>query len=325
MGFFNRKSPDSSKISDNNNEVKTIETIVEKHTIPPDMLKELKNLNSYADNISSSFNDINSSLSNLSNSSVSQSNEIENAATILNNFKTSMEGLAFNVSNAHAKALDTDKLATDGLNSINELDNSLNDLEEAFSVSSCTVDALVDKLESVNSITDSISQIASQTNLLSLNAAIEAARAGEAGKGFSVVAGEVRKLAENSKQAVQSITAILEEIKGDILKASVAMNTGNKAVETQHNTIVVTKQNFSDIKTSISSATTEIDECIKNLVTASEKTNEVFNSVEKANAISQENTSLTEEIASTMDVQATSVNNLNSTISKIKSMANKYN
>lgn len=82
MGLFNRKSRDSSKVSDNN-EVKTIETIVEKHTVPPDMLKELKNLNSYADNISSSFNDINSSLSNLSNSSVSQSNEIENAAIIL--------------------------------------------------------------------------------------------------------------------------------------------------------------------------------------------------------------------------------------------------
>lgn len=324
MGFFNRKSSDSSNTSGNNTEAKTIETIVEKHTIPSDMIKELKSLNSYSDNISSSFNDINSSLCNLSNSSISQSNEIESASSILHDFKASMEGLAFNVTNAHAKVLDTDQLATSGLNSINELDDSLNDLEEAFSVSSCTVDALVDKLESVNSITDSISQIASQTNLLSLNAAIEAARAGEAGKGFSVVAGEVRKLAENSKQAVQSITAILEEIKGDILKASVAMNTGNKAVETQHNTIVSTKQNFTDIKTSISTATTEIDECIVNLVTASEKTNEVFSSVEKATIISQENTSLTEEIAATMDIQASSVNNLNSTVSKIKSMSNRY-
>jgi methyl-accepting chemotaxis protein len=60
-------------------------------------------------------------------------------------------------------------------------------------------------VEQINVLTDSILQITSQTNLLALNAAIEAARAGEAGKGFAVVADEIRKLAENSKHAVNEI------------------------------------------------------------------------------------------------------------------------
>ena len=323
MSLFSRKNKNKEAI---NEAAVTIDKEVAFNTVNVDDIKSsVAELHTVYDSLADSINSNNNAISSMADLYDNFTRKINDSDKTLKTFDSDMESLAINVTNVHQKVLDTDKLADNGINTIKSLDTSLSNLQEAFTVSSSTVNELVSKLESVNSITDSISQIASQTHLLALNADIEAARAGEAGKGFSVVAGEVRKLAENSKQAVQSITAILEEIKGDILKASVAMNTGNKAVETQHNTIVVAKQNFSDIKTSISSATTEIDECIKNLVTASDKTNEVFNSVEKANAISQENTSLTEEIASTMDVQATSVNNLNSTISKIKSMANKYN
>lgn len=228
-----------------------------------------------------------------------------------------MEKLAYNVTNVQIKVYDTDELSNKGITSIEKLDSSLNDLQSAFTVSSSTVNELVSKLESVNTITDSISQIAGQTNLLSLNAAIEAARAGEAGKGFSVVAGEVRKLADNSKQAVQSITKILEEIKKDILNASTAMNRGNEAINIQQETLSETKDSFQCIKSSIDDATNEINDCIENLAMASAQKEEVLTAVEKANSISQEHTALAEEIAATMDLQTSNIEEFNSTLNSL--------
>ena len=315
MGFFQNKRYTEDKTLENTQNITLPQT--NDNSEISKIGTGLSELKIESSRIHNSINDINSSVSHLANLSMSENHEANHATDLLHDFRSNMEELALNVANVHGQVLDTDKVADNGIVSIENLDTSLNELQHMFTVSTKTINALVSKLESVNMITDSISQIASQTNLLSLNAAIEAARAGEAGKGFSVVAGEVRKLAENSKLAVQSITDILEEIKTDIIQASEAMNSGNSALAVQHTSLNATKGSFSNIKSSIEETIDEITTCIGNLTTASSKKDDVIDCVEKVNDIARKNSELTQEIASKLDVQSDSFDNFNNTLNNL--------
>lgn len=321
MGLFSKKKESIREIAATQPEEVAVKEVV--NTDYHKLVDKLVTLSNEADNVKSNIGDVTNSISSLTTSSESINEELHTADGMLRGFNESMESLAMNINNVHISVLDTDELADKGIVTINSLDSSLKELQQAFQVSYSTVNELVSKLESVNMITDSISQIASQTNLLALNAAIEAARAGEAGKGFSVVAGEVRKLAENSKQAVQSITKILDEIKVEILNASSAMNGGNTAIVAQHDTIVETKDTFTNIKNSIDGATSEINDCLVNLVATAEQKDNLINFIGNVTTLSKENSALVDEIAVTLNEQVGSLSDFTDSVKEIEKDLNK--
>ncbi|MCB2286182.1 methyl-accepting chemotaxis protein [Clostridium algidicarnis] len=323
MAFFRKKDNKTiNKINLESNEPSNIkgDSITQNHESENKVhiAKEISILKDNIEYVAATSSDINSSINQMSAGNISQSNDLAKASDILSDFNKDMEELAVNVVNVQIKVMDSDKNADDGLETIKTLDSSLGDLEDALSISNSTVNDLVGKLESVNTITDSISQIASQTNLLALNAAIEAARAGDAGKGFSVVAGEVRKLAENSKIAVQNITKILEEIKVDILNTSSAMSSGNNALFSQKSTIKQTKDTFLTIKSELNESVNEIEKCIVNLTNSSEKKDIIISSIDDISSLSEENSSLSEEIVATMQSQDSTIQSINEGITNIE-------
>ncbi len=90
---------------------------------------------------------------------------------------------------------------------------------------------LIDQVKQIDHIANMVSEIANQTNMLALNAAVEAVRAGEHGKGFGVVAGEIRKLADQSKKSAEKITNLVSQIQQSTNNAVVISATGTKSVE----------------------------------------------------------------------------------------------
>lgn len=123
------------------------------------------------------------------------------------------------------------KAAQDGNESIKSAVMQMNNIEMTVSHSAKVVTKLGENSKEIGQIVETISGIAGQTNLLALNAAIEAARAGEQGKGFAVVAEEVRKLAEQSREAAERIANLIEGIQKDTAEAVVVMNEGTTEVK----------------------------------------------------------------------------------------------
>ena len=141
----------------------------------------------------------------------------------------------------------TARQAVQGSELASETVKQMNEIARAVQDSAKIVRELGENSKEIGSIVEAISNIAGQTNLLALNAAIEAARAGEQGRGFAVVADEVRKLAEESQNAVEKIGAIIQTIQTTTEQAVEAMELGRSRVEQGRGNVETTGVSFQEI------------------------------------------------------------------------------
>lgn len=139
------------------------------------------------------------------------------------------------------------ELIDNGLKTINILNDQSEKALEATSKVNEIVLKVNENSNDIGNITKTVSQIAEQTNLLALNAAIEAARAGESGKGFSVVAEEVRKLAEQVTESIGEIESLINDIQLHSSEAVSAISEASSIVAKENSSSIDTKKIFNDI------------------------------------------------------------------------------
>ena len=187
------------------------------------------------------------SVEQVADSARTQSETISSAVGLMQDTSSSIGEVAEVISNIVESAKSTEDATRDGQAILNSTIDKMNNLKDgAISVTN-TVKELQESAHEVASIVEMITGISEQTNLLALNAAIEAARAGEHGKGFSVVADEVRKLAEQSKEATQNISTLLNDNAVQMDKTFRAMEAQTVSVEESVEEIHRSGEKFSAI------------------------------------------------------------------------------
>jgi methyl-accepting chemotaxis protein len=141
-----------------------------------------------------------------------QRKETEQVAAAIHEMAAAVQEVATNAVNASHSAQSADSAAIGGQDVVNETIGSIQSLQTGVNSASDVISQLDKDSEHIGTVVNVIKEIADQTNLLALNAAIEAARAGEQGRGFSVVADEVRTLANRTQQSTDEIQTMIEKL-----------------------------------------------------------------------------------------------------------------
>lgn len=160
-----------------------------------------------------------------------QAAQIRNAAGAVNAMSLAIQRMSANAEAAAQASQKATQAAVKGGASVAETIKGMQRIRGAVQSTAKKIKGLGERSLEIGAIIEVINEIATQTNLLALNAAIEAARAGEQGKGFAVVADEVRKLAERAGRATKDITGLIKGIQVETSEAVTVMEEGTREVE----------------------------------------------------------------------------------------------
>ncbi|NEO25624.1 MAG: methyl-accepting chemotaxis protein [Kamptonema sp. SIO4C4] len=200
---------------------------------------------------------------------------------------------------AATTAHDTLNLSEKGNKVASETLDGMMELKEKVEAIANKILQLNQQTDEINSITNLVSEIANQTNMLALNASVEAARAGEQGKGFSVIATEIRKLADISRESTKKINTLLENITTEIQSTVTVTQAGTETVKVGIQLAKDTSHIFSTVSDSVENIATNNQQILltaKQQLTAVQQVVEAMNSInsgasQTAQGISQTNIS----------------------------------
>ncbi|MCI8771579.1 MAG: methyl-accepting chemotaxis protein [Lachnospiraceae bacterium] len=274
-------------------------------------------LSSMASQTSNTADDIGHAVEDISKGAVSQAEEIETASSRISEMGCIIERIVNSVGMLDVTAGDMKAAGDRSVSIINDLSLSNDRTMNAIERIGRQVNATNESANKIGEAIEIITNIAEETNLLSLNASIEAARAGEQGKGFAVVANQIQKLAEQSNESAQRIAEIIKELLIDSENTVSVMNEVQEIVDEQQEKLKETQRQFNDVSRGIDSSSDETSGIKDQTTHCDSARNKVVDVITNLSAISEENAASTQqttasmqELNATINLLAESANNL---------------
>lgn len=248
--------------------------------------------------------EIASAVQQIATGSLDQAGYLNEAASLSENLGKEVENATL-ISSEMIKATEDVRTNTEiGLTCIAELKKTYNENNDANKVALEMSENLVNKSNEISIITNTIKSITEQTNLLALNASIEAARAGESGKGFAVVADEIRKLAEQSSNATEEISKVIEDIYSSILNLQRRINYSFELNEKTGENVENTSDGFNKIEKSMNLLQENANKVTAALRNIQNHKDQVLLTTSNVAALAEENAATTEEVSASAEEQA---------------------
>lgn len=297
---------------------------VEFKGVTDEMNTFVDNINVISEAMSHTSTEISGVVEQVANCAVHQAENTEHVVTVLN---SNIENLKNIVSSENSNKLELEKAlekVNDSYNNVNDTSKNILDSLEKFQQVKDKALELETKAKDITNIVSIVSGISEQTNLLALNASIEAARAGEQGKGFAVVAEEVRKLAEQSKEAVEEINNNLIEFAGDIKNLVIRIESQYGILEKETDRLEDVRDISYGATTSIGTVASAMIKTINELNKEADSISSIYDNIESLAAIAEENSASSEEVSANVSSYTNEIKKLVSNIHEFKQITEMF-
>jgi methyl-accepting chemotaxis protein len=254
----------------------------------------LKDVVSTTSHVSTMSTDLNSTILSITNSNHLVNQRTHSLASATDDISSRLNELSSTTNTLRSHSNETYQSAKSGADTIKMVLNSITDTVNIVNITSQQLNELGRLSKNIDNVIAMINDLASQTNLLALNAAIEAARAGEAGRGFSVVADEVRALAEKTVDATSKITDIVNTIQHSTQTAITTMESG--------------QDNLKIISENGSKAEEAMRDIESNAMTGSQSTDSMANAIQEVASTAIQMSTEMEQIAQQLNEDTRSIN-----------------